>query len=209
MKQLKHFFAFFGPPGAGKGTQAKKTIQTYPNLYHLSSGDIFRDIKKESTPLALQVKTFIDNGRLVPDVVTLEVVKAAIRKINNDTRFDGCILDGVPRNLYQLHDLKSFLSRYFLDDYTLTNISISVEREELIRRLLNRAKEQGRLDDTPQVIKKRLAIFENETKPMLDYLRERGVLYEIPAMHLSVDELWEKVNERMPNFQNFLQKGRK
>jgi adenylate kinase len=163
----------FGPPGAGKGTQALKLSQKY-RLMHISTGDILRKEITESTPLGLKVKSIMDRGDLVSDDVLIEILQSVIDK---HTEVRGFIFDGFPRTIPQAEALKEMLSQR--GETIAGVISLGVDNEELTRRLLNRAIELGRSDDTEEVIRKRLEIYDSQTKPILEYYRNSGNLTEV------------------------------
>jgi adenylate kinase len=163
----------FGPPGAGKGTQAAKLAETY-HLMHISTGDILRNEIAQSTPLGLKVKSIIDRGELVSDAVLIEILQSVIDK---HVDVQGFIFDGFPRTIPQAEALEGMLSAG--GQKIAAVISLEVKEEELIRRLLNRAIELGRSDDTEEVIRKRQQIYSTQTKPLLEYYRKTGLLREV------------------------------
>lgn len=159
----------FGPPGAGKGTQSLKLTEEF-KLIHLSTGDIFRANIKGGTPLGIEAKSFIDAGKLVPDEVTIGMLKSEVEKYPNAP---GFIFDGFPRTTAQAEALDSFLSS------RNTNVSLmlalEVEGQELSRRLLNRGKDSGRADDQdPAIIENRIKVYQNETAPLKNYYQAQG-----------------------------------
>lgn len=175
-----------GPQGSGKGTQGQRIAETF-RIPAVSTGDVFRQNVKEGTPLGLQVKAIIDAGDLVPDELTGAIVRD---RLSQDDAAAGFLLDGYPRNLGQVGDLDAFLDER---DEPLTGvIELSVPREESIRRIAQRAAEQGRADDNDESIAKRLAIYESETAPILDVYRERGVAFEIDGVG-TLDEVFERI----------------
>ena len=154
----------FGPPGAGKGTQSERIIEKY-GLVHLSTGDIFRANIKGETELGVLAKSFIDKGQLVPDEVTIDMLKAEVMKHENPK---GFIFDGFPRTNAQASALDSFLSDFGTEITSM--ISLEVNEEELKERLANRAKTSGRPDDAdPAVIQNRIDVYKNETAPVKEY----------------------------------------
>ena len=175
-----------GPQGSGKGTQGQRIAETF-RIPAVSTGDVFRQNVKEGTPLGLQVKAIIDAGDLVPDELTGATVRD---RLAQDDAAAGFLLDGYPRNLGQVGDLDAFLDER---DEPLTGvIELSVPRDESIRRIAQRAAEQGRADDNDESIAKRLAIYESETAPILDVYRERGVAFEIDGIG-TLDEVFERI----------------
>ena len=154
----------FGPPGAGKGTQSEKLIKQY-GLVHLSTGDIFRSNIKGGTALGNLAKSYIDKGQLVPDEVTIGLLES---EVNNCPNAKGFIFDGFPRTIAQAEALDIFLNTKGI---TITSmIALEVPEEELKKRLAERAKTSGRLDDAnAEVIQKRIATYNAETTPVKDY----------------------------------------
>lgn len=154
----------FGPPGAGKGTQSTKLIDRY-SLVHLSTGDIFRANIKGQTELGVLAKSFIDQGQLVPDEVTINMLSAEVKKNPNAK---GFIFDGFPRTSAQAAALDALLES--MNSSISLMLALEVEEEELKRRLLLRGKDSGRADDQdPAVIQKRIDVYNAETFPVRDY----------------------------------------
>ena len=159
----------FGPPGAGKGTQSARLIDTY-NLVHLSTGDIFRYNMKEGTELGKLAKSYIDKGALVPDEVTIGMLEA---EVNSNAAAKGFIFDGFPRTTAQAKALDKFLSSKGTEITAM--LALEVEEQELITRLLERGKSSGRADDqNPTIIKNRIQVYENETAILKDYYTEQN-----------------------------------
>jgi|UniRef100_A0A7C3WV38 adenylate kinase len=192
---------FLGPPGAGKGTHAKE-ISSILNIPHISTGDIFRDAIKNQTELGMKVKEFLDSGKLVPDELVWEVVKD---RLNAEDCKNGFILDGFPRTILQAELLDKYLKEKNAD---LKVIYLDASDDLVIKRLSSRRvckncgaiynlismppKKEGicdicggelyqRSDDYPDVIKKRLETYYRETQPLIDYYKNRGVMYTISA----------------------------
>lgn len=154
----------FGPPGAGKGTQSARLIDTY-NLVHLSTGDIFRSNMKEGTKLGNLAKSYIEKGALVPDEVTIGMLES---EVNSNLNAKGFIFDGFPRTTAQAEALDLFLSSKGTEITAM--LALEVEEQELITRLLERGVSSGRADDqNTEVIKNRIQVYENETAILKDY----------------------------------------
>jgi adenylate kinase len=155
----------FGPPGAGKGTQAK-LLEEKLGILQLSTGEMFRNAIKNQTPLGVKVKSILDAGKLVSDQVVVEMVEETITK---DSFNKGYILDGFPRTVAQAESFDAILKQRGenIDAF----IALEVPEEELIERLVNRG--EGREDDTPEKIKFRLTVYENETSPVMNYYKEK------------------------------------
>ncbi len=154
---------FMGPPGVGKGTQAK-LLAARNGWVQLSTGDLFRDHLKRSTPLGELAQRYMDRGDYVPDDVTIDMVREFIDALPNGTRV---MFDGFPRTVAQAEALEALLAgrgraigRVLL---------IDVPREELVRRILNRSRSEGRADDTPDVIARRFDVYAEQTQPVVEH----------------------------------------
>lgn len=174
----------FGPPGAGKGTQAEK-IKTHFELPHLSTGNIFRANIKNETPLGKKVKSILDSGKLVPDETVVDLV---VDELENSKYDNGVIFDGFPRTVTQAKALDKYLEgkNKKIDVF----ITLEVPEQELIERILSRG--EGRSDDTPEKIKTRLQVYYDETSPVLNYYREKGAVEEIDGVG-SIEEIFERI----------------
>lgn len=175
-----------GPQGSGKGTQGVRVGEAL-SIPVISTGDVFRANVSAGTPLGQQVKAIIEAGDLVPDSLTSEIVRD---RLTQDDASNGFLLDGYPRNLGQVGDLDAFLEGR--GEALDAVIELSVPRDESIARLSQRAIEQGRTDDTEDVIANRLAIYERETAPILDVYRERGIVDAIDGVG-SLDEIADRI----------------
>lgn len=178
----------FGPPGAGKGTQAEK-IKSHFDIPHLSTGNIFRYNIKNETELGKKVKSILDAGDLVPDETVVDLVVDELQKPDYD---NGYVLDGFPRTVPQAKALDEFLAEN--DTAIDTLLMLSVPEKELINRILSRG--EGRSDDTPKKIKNRLAIYRKETEPVLNYYKEKGVVEEVDGVG-TVDEIFERIKKAL------------
>ncbi len=154
-----------GPPGAGKGTQAKVLAKKY-NLLHLSTGDILRHEIDKKTEIGLEAKSYMHRGDLVPDSVLLTIIKNVLTKLKDS----GVILDGFPRTVPQAEGLNKIFENLNLRiDYIL---NIHVEPNILINRLIERAKNSGRKDDTEEVIVNRQKVYEDLTAPLIHFYKD-------------------------------------
>ncbi|MEH3088366.1 MAG: adenylate kinase [Microbacterium arborescens] len=175
-----------GPQGSGKGTQGVRIAEAL-GIPAVSTGDVFRANVKEGTELGQQVKAIIDAGDLVPDELTGAIVRDRLAQAD---AANGFLLDGYPRNLGQVGDLDAFLQGR--GEELTAVIELVVPREESIARLSKRAAEQGRADDNEESIAKRLSIYENETAPILEVFRSRGIVDEVDGVG-SLDEITERI----------------
>ncbi|WP_110240755.1 adenylate kinase [Nocardioides gilvus] len=177
-----------GPPGAGKGTQATFIAEKY-GIPAISTGDIFRANVSAGTPLGLEARRFMDAGEYVPDEVTNSMVRNRIAENDAAT---GFLLDGYPRTVAQVAELDGMLSDagVALD----AAVVLTVDPEAIVQRLLHRASIENRADDTEEVIRRRQEIYGEQTAPLIDVYRERGLLVEVDGMG-QVDEVTERVLE--------------
>jgi adenylate kinase len=175
-----------GPPGAGKGTQAK-VVAARLNIPAISTGDIFRANVSEGTPLGLEAKRFMDAGDYVPDEVTNGMVRD---RIGQDDAKHGFLLDGYPRTVAQVEELDKMLSDsgHSLDAVVV----LTVVEDELVARLLHRAEVEGRSDDTEQVIRHRQELYNEQTEPLLAVYAARGLLVRVDGMG-EVDEVTARI----------------
>jgi adenylate kinase len=165
-----------GPPGAGKGTQAE-FIAAHLAVPKISTGDIFRANVSANTPLGLEAKRFMEAGEYVPDEVTNAMVRD---RLGLPDASPGFLLDGYPRTLAQVDELDDMLSD--LGDKLDAVVALTVDQEELISRLLQRAHLEGRADDTEEVIRRRQEVYAEQTEPLIAVYRDRGLLVEIDGM---------------------------
>jgi len=178
----------FGPPGAGKGTQATKIAEKY-NLAHISTGDLFRYEIKNETELGVRVKQIVDRGELVPDDLLIDLLKSGMAKFEN---VNGIIFDGFPRTIRQAKDLDVLLTES--EDAVTLTLALDVEEEELVKRILHRALKQNRVDDTEEVIQNRLKVYAAQTSPLIEYYKEQGKFESVRGMG-TVEEISEKLCE--------------
>lgn len=206
-----------GPPGAGKGTQCEKLVKDY-NIVHISTGDIFRENLKKETKIGLIAKDYINKGMLVPDEVTCKIVEQRMQK--KDIK-KGFVLDGFPRNLYQAKALDNILNNLNIKiDHVL---NICVDENILVRRISGRrvcsscntvyhidtkkSKKEGicdkcsaktiqRKDDTEQTVKLRIDIYNKETKEIINFYRDKGLIIDING-NGTISEMFENVNRAL------------
>jgi adenylate kinase len=162
-----------GPPGAGKGTQAV-VLASALGVPHISTGDIFRANVTAGTPLGEEAQRYMDAGEYVPDSITNAMVRD---RISHDDCQPGFLLDGYPRTLEQVNELDMMLQA---DGNRLDRVvELTVDTGEVVDRLLKRAQEQGRADDTADVIRRRLEVYFDQTAPLVAVYRERGILLQV------------------------------
>ncbi|HET9779521.1 MAG TPA: adenylate kinase [Propionibacteriaceae bacterium] len=175
-----------GPPGAGKGTQAKLIAEHY-GIPAISTGDIFRAMKTSDTPLARQVRAIMESGGYVSDEITNEIVKDRLAQSDCDA---GFLLDGYPRTLQQVQTLDDYLAE--TDRPLAAVVSLLADIDEVVARLLKRAEIDGRSDDNEETIRVRLQVYAEQTEPLLGVYRARGLLVEVDGLG-PIDEVSERV----------------
>ncbi|MCY7402214.1 MAG: adenylate kinase [Nocardioides sp.] len=175
-----------GPPGAGKGTQAK-FVATHFGIPAVSTGDIFRANVGEGTPLGLEAQRFMDAGDYVPDELTNKMVR---NRIDEPDAEPGFLLDGYPRTVAQVQELDGMISYtgHALD----AAVVLTVDPEELVGRLMQRAHVEGRADDTEDVVRRRQEVYAEQTEPLIEVYRERGMLVEVDGIG-EVDEVTKRI----------------
>lgn len=183
-------FLIVGPQGSGKGTQGVLVAQAY-GVPQVATGDIFRANVSGGTELGTRVQSIIEAGDLVPDELTSELVRD---RLSQPDAARGFLLDGYPRNRAQVEHLDAFLAGR--DESVDAVIELEVPFAESIARLHQRAVDQGRTDDTEEIIANRLAIYERETAPILDVYRARGVVVRIDGVG-TLDEVTRRIFESL------------
>lgn len=175
-----------GPPGAGKGTQAVRLAKNL-NIPHFSTGEMLRAEAAEGTELGRKAQAIMERGELLPDMVIMDVMGHVLAKKECGA---GYLLDGFPRTLGQARALDSLLQerRESLDHVPF----LKVQKEELVTRLLGRARKDGRSDDTKEVISRRLEVYNTETRPVVEFYRSRGILMEIEGEG-SPDDVFQRL----------------
>jgi adenylate kinase len=177
----------FGPPGAGKGTQSQKLIDKY-NLVHISTGDMLRREIKANTPLGIEAKKLIDDGNYVTDEMAFRLIQTEL-EINKNSK--GFIFDGFPRTTLQAKKFPEFLSEYNGDVDVM--ISLDVDENKLIKRLVKRSEQSGRPDDREEdIIKKRIGIYNQRTACIKDYYKSLGK-FEAVDGNGEIDVIFDKI----------------
>jgi len=183
----------FGPPGAGKGTQAEFLIESF-GLIHLSTGDLLRSEIGGGTELGLAAKAFMDKGELVPDEVVIGMIKSKL-DANQDAK--GFIFDGFPRTVDQAKALDKLLNENGTPVSGM--LSLEVEKQELINRLLNRGKISGRADDQDQsIIENRINVYNEKTLPLVEYYKSQDKHFGINGMG-TIDDIKLRLKEVIEN----------
>lgn len=175
-----------GAPGAGKGTQAKGIAERY-HIPAISTGALMRDRAGDGTELGTQLEQLLSTGNLVPDQITDRLL---LERLEADGDTGGFLLDGYPRNLAQVETLDAYLDKH--GTRLRAVLSLNVTAEEVIERLHKRAETEGRADDDPETVRHRINVYVQETKPVIDVYRERGLVADINAMGT-----FEEVQERI------------
>jgi adenylate kinase len=179
-----------GPPGAGKGTQASKLSEVF-GIPAISTGDIFRANVKNETPLGLEAKSYMDRGAYVPDDLTNKLVRD---RLQNPDCVNGFLLDGYPRTADQVNELDDILreTNSSLDAV----IQLTADTDEVVRRFARRAIDQGKSDDTEDVIRNRMAIYEEQTAPLITMYAARGFLIMVDGLG-EIDEVTSRIVEAL------------
>ena len=175
---------FIGPPGAGKGTQAQK-LTNHLAIPHLSTGDLLRGLRDDNTPLGAEARKHLDAGELLPDSAVAGLV---FKKLMMSGYSQGSLLDGFPRTIAQAVLLDEFLAKRS----TRLHLAIKLYANDQV--LMQRLSSRGRGDDTPATIKKRLAIYARETRPLLDYYRKCNLLHTIDG-HGTTDDVFTRIEQ--------------
>jgi adenylate kinase len=177
---------FLGPPGAGKGTQAKRVADSL-SIPAISTGDIFRSNVSEGTELGVLAKSYMDSGEYVPDSVTNDMVRA---RLAEPDAAKGFLLDGYPRTTAQVTVLDEMLAEN--DAEIDAVVEITADSEEVVGRLLRRARIEGRSDDTEDVIRRRLEVYAEQTEPLTSLYGNRGLVRRVDGMG-AVDEVTDRI----------------
>lgn len=181
------YYILFGPPGAGKGTQAKFIAEKY-NLLHISTGDLLRKEMAAGTPLGLQAKQLIEGGNLVPDEVVVGMIKNTFA-LNKDV--SGFLLDGFPRTIAQAEKLDEMLAES--SEKVDKVLSLAIKDETIFERIAKRAQIEGRKDDAdPKTIQNRIDTYHQKTEPLIDYYKKTGNYCEIPGEQ-TIEEVFQSI----------------
>jgi adenylate kinase len=178
---------FIGPPGVGKGTQAKR-LTSATGWKQLSTGELFRDLKRE-TPLGRLARGYIDKGDYVPDDITVGMVREFIDELPAGTKV---MFDGFPRTVAQARALDDLLAERGRSIWRV--LVLDAPRDELERRILARSRAEGRTDDTPEVIGRRFDVYAEQTRPVVDYYDRKGVVQHVDGVG-GIDEVTARLIE--------------
>jgi adenylate kinase len=175
-----------GPPGSGKGTQGERLAKRL-GLEHIAAGDLLRAEVDSDSEIGRQARSYMDRGELVPDQMIIDLLMPHVVQAGQN---GGYLLDGFPRSVAQAHEARKLADRERVGADAV--IYLDASRDELIERVLARARDEGRADDTPDVVRKRLKVFDEATAPLIDYYRERGLLRVVDA-NRSADDVTEDI----------------
>lgn len=179
----------FGKPGAGKGTQAEFLKEKY-NLTHISTGNVFRENIQNNTELGVLAKQYIDNGQLVPDAVTIDMLKSEVLKAKDTS---GFLFDGFPRTIEQAKALDELLSNLSLS--LTATIALEADDDILVARILERGKTSGRSDDQDEVkIRARYSEYNEKTAPLIDFYKNKNKYYAVNGMG-EIPEITQRLND--------------
>lgn len=182
------FIILIGPPGSGKGTQAKELVDSL-GITHFSTGEVLRQAKSQKTPLGEKVAQCIDQGQLVSDELIMELVED---RLAQPDCAEGCLFDGVPRTIAQAESLDQLLQKRGKQiDHV---VALEVDQDELMRRMLRRAELEGRADDNEATIRRRFEVYEKETRPLLDYYQGQGKLRTVDGLG-TPEEVLQRIRE--------------
>ena len=183
-----------GPPGAGKGTQAQVVAERF-GIPAISTGDIFRANVSRGTELGIEAKRYMDAGEYVPDSVTNLMVR---HRIDEPDAEKGFLLDGYPRTLAQVDELDGMIK--FTGHRLDAVVVLTVDPDELVRRLTERAQSEGRSDDTEDVVRRRQEVYTEQTEPLIEVYRRRGLLREVDGIG-EVDEVTQRILDSLAQVQ--------
>ena len=188
------YYILFGPPGAGKGTQATSMVEKY-NLHHISTGALLRKEIAAGSELGLQAKALIEKGCLVPDEVVEGMIENEFKTV---TGVAGFLLDGFPRTLPQADALDRILAK--TEDEVTATVSIMIPDEMIMERIKGRALKEGRADDaSEEIINTRIVTYHNQTEPLIDYYTKSGKYNEIDGIG-TIDEVRDRIFSVMDKF---------
>lgn len=189
----------FGAPGSGKGTQSERIIEKY-GLYHISTGEVLRDHISRGTELGVIANKYISQGQLIPDELMVKVLEHLLDTHPEETA-KGIILDGFPRTIAQAEALKKLMEQRGIKLNAV--VGLEVDEEELVTRILKRGKETGRADDNLETVKKRLAVYHNQTSPLRQYYIDDKKYHAING-NGTVDSIFSEIQSHLDPIFNAL-----
>lgn len=188
------YYILFGPPGAGKGTQATAMVEKY-NLHHISTGALLRKEISEGTELGLQAKALIEKGCLVPDEVVERMIESEFNTVKG---VEGFLLDGFPRTIPQADALDAILAK--TEEEVTATVSIMIPDQMIMERIKGRALKEGRADDADEdIINNRIVTYHNQTEPLIEYYTEKGKYNEIDGIG-TIEEVRNRIFDVMDEF---------
>lgn len=190
---MSKYFIILGPPGSGKGTQAKRIAKKL-GYFYFGTGDLMREEIDKRTLYGLEFKKAIESGKLVKDDVVAKFVGQKLKDLNIT---EGIIFDGYPRTITQAEYLNNILEEKEINNLKVINLVTSPK--SLVHRMLKRSIEEKRVDDKPEVINNRIKVYEKQTKPLLEYYKEQGNLINIDG-EPSIDKVWEKTQQILDDY---------
>ena len=185
----------FGPPGAGKGTQAKKLCKKY-NLLHLSTGEILRDEIRKNSDLGKSVKEIIESGKLVSDEIIIKILNLAMDNSKKDS-LSGYLFDGFPRNIDQANLLSNLFDSLKIKIDCI--LLIEVDESILLERILSRKKFEGRSDDNKETLASRIQVYSDETEPLIEHYSLNHVIKRIDGVG-KISEVNQRINSALESF---------
>jgi adenylate kinase len=191
----------FGPPGSGKGTQAAKLIEEF-DILHISTGDLFRYNLKNDTALGKEARKYMDKGELVPDDVTVAMLK---QKVLASTDAKGFLFDGFPRTIEQAKKLDEIMLEIGSEVHAL--IMLTVDEDEIVKRILLRGATSGRADDTDEAtIRNRFSVYESQTAPVFHHYDEQDKAYTVDGLG-SIEEIYSRLKAVMDHLVSLFAKA--
>ena len=184
----------FGAPGAGKGTQSENLIKHY-NLFHISTGDVLRSHIKQGTELGKTAKSYIDKGHLIPDELMIDILGSVLDD-NKDAAGNGVIFDGFPRTIAQAEALDKMLDERGMAVDAV--VGLEVPEDELVKRLVLRGQQSGRSDDNEETIKSRLGVYHNQTAPLQEFYKKKGIYKAINGSG-TVEGIFNDIKQAIDN----------
>ena len=176
----------FGAPGSGKGTQSERIVEKF-GINHISTGDVLRAEIKNGTELGKTAKGYIDQGQLLPDELIIDILASTLDSFKDSK---GVIFDGFPRTIAQAEALKKMLSERGQEVSIM--LDLDVPEDELMTRLIKRGQESGRADDNEETVSKRIQVYLDETKPLVDYYSSQGIIANINGQQ-SIEKVFEDI----------------